>query len=171
MSFIPEGFVPPRHFKAEEFQLVVLSPDLAERDFNAVRTSASEIRNVFGPKNDWPNAAISFEENYADLVRHEEEFNLRKAFAYSVLDPSGTEYLGCFYVKPIKSRRVADIRKQRFQAQAFLWLSVSAVGLSSAYVVSVLARWLREQWPFGAVAFPGRMQSWIEWEELANASS
>jgi hypothetical protein len=171
MSFVPEEFQPPRSFMAEAFQLVVLSPTFAETDFNAVRASASTIRNVFGPQNGWPDANITFEDNLADLVRHEDEFNAQEAFAYSLLDPSGARYLGCFYVKPIKSKLAVDFRKQKFQAQAFVWLSVLAPEVTVGHVVPVLARWLDEAWPFGAVAFPGRVQSWPEWEALAGASS
>lgn len=171
MSFVPPEFQPPRSFSTEDFQLAVLSPAFAEADFEAVRASASSIRHVFGSQNDWPDAHISFAENRADLVRHEDEFNRRVAFAYSLLDPSGTRYLGCFYVKPIKSKLAVDFRKQKFQAQAFVWLSVSASGLSIEHVVSALARWLNESWPFSAVAFPGHTQSWPEWESLAKDGS
>ena len=169
MLFVPSEFQLPRVFKTEGFQLAVLSPVFAQADFNAVRASAQNIRNVFGPQNNWPNENISFEENRIDLARHEDEFNRRVAFAYALLDPRGAQYLGCLYVKPIKSKLAVDYRKHKYQAQAFVWLSVLAPEHSVDHVVAVLARWLRDDWPFGSVAFPGRIQSWIEWEALAQA--
>ena len=170
MLFVSPEFQPPRVYKTEGLQLAVLSPAFAEADFNAVSASAQNIRNVFGLQNDWPNANISFEENRIDLARHGDEFNRRVAFAYALLDPSGTQYLGCLYVMPIKSKLAVDYRKHKYQAQAFVWLSVLAPEHSVDHVVAVLARWLRDDWPFGAVAFPGRIQSWAEWEALAHTS-
>lgn len=167
MPFVPDDFLPPTSFHAENFRLAVLSPAFAQQDFEAVRASASAIRHVFGLQNGWPDEHMGFEQNLADLVRHEDEFERRVAFAYALLDPADASYLGCFYVKPIKSKRNNDLRKQQFQAQAFVWLSVSATALSVDHVVPVLARWLSDCWPFGAVAFPGRIQGWPEWEALA----
>jgi len=154
---------------AEGFQLVVLSPAHAEADFEAVRASASSIRNTFGLHNDWPAADLSFEQNRADLVRHEAEFERRQAFAYALLDPRGAQYLGCVYIKPIKSKLAEDGRKKRFQAQVFFWLSVGTTEPSAGQVLAELNRWLQQDWPFKAVAFPGRVQLWSDWEALAFA--
>jgi len=147
--------------------LAALAPAFAQVDFDAVRASAPRIRNVFGLRNDWPASDLTFEQNCADLARHEEEFNRGVAFAYALLDPEGESYLGCLYIKPIKSRLAVDWRKARFQAQAFFWLSDAASGLSAELVLSVLSAWLHQVWPFAAVAFPGRVQAWPEWEALA----
>lgn len=170
MPFVPPEFQPPRRFTTASFQLAVLSPEFADEDFRAVRASASSIRNVFGPHNDWPDADISFEENRSDLARHADEFDNRVAFAYALLDTGGSQYAGCVYVKPIKSKLEVDLRKQTFQAQVFVWLSVLAPQFSMDLVVAELSRWFSQDWPFNAVAFPGRVQSWPEWEALAHAN-
>jgi hypothetical protein len=96
MPIISDNYCAPRQIQFTQFFMAVLAPQHADQDFEAVRASADAIRHVFGPDNDWPAADISFEENLADLTRHEAEFNDRYAFAYALLDPTGQDYLGCF---------------------------------------------------------------------------
>ena len=168
MPLVPSAFDPPRGASLDGFTLEVLGPRRAAADFLAVKSSATDIRHVFGPENDWPAADITFEQNHADLERHEKEFDRRDAFAYSMLK-SPTGYVGCFYIKPIKSRMAEDRRKALFDAQAFFWLSSEPNPLSATAVHAVLDQWLRDQWPFRAVAWPGRTQGWAEWERLAQA--
>ena len=146
--------------------LEVLGPRHAAADFLAVKSSTKDIRHVFGPENDWPSAEISFEQNHADLQRHATEFERRKAFSYAMLK-SPTQYVGCFYIKPLKSRLAQDPRRALFDAQAFFWLSSVPNALSAGTVHAALDRWLNDHWPFRAVAWPGRTQSWAEWAELA----
>lgn len=168
MALVPAAFDPPRRVSLDGFTLEVLAPCHADADFRAVKSSANDIRHVFGPESDWPSADITFEQNLADLERHAQEFERRDAFAYSMLK-SPTEYVGCLYIKPIKSRMADDARKALFDAQAFFWLSSVPNPLSATAVHAVLDQWLRDQWPFRAVAWPGRTESWAEWERLAQA--
>ena len=165
---IPDIFEPPRTHGFAQFQLAVLGPSFAEQDFLAVRASAANIRGVFGPNNDWPDANITCEENLADLTRHQREFDERVAFAYALLDTAGDDYLGCLYIKPIKSKRVQDSRKQLFQAQAFLWLSSMQTVLSDSTAFARLQAWVSESWPLASVAWPGRVQNWADWKTLAD---
>ncbi|GAB3254370.1 hypothetical protein [Chitinimonas naiadis] len=167
MSFVPDAYTPPAIARFKDFQLVVLAPQHADEDFRAVRASADDIRHVFGPENDWPDAQISYEENLADLARHEQEFHDRVAFAYALLDPTGSDYLGCVYLRRIKSRLAHDPRKQMFQAQAFFWLSSLHHTLLPTDVLTTLQDWLARDWPFHSVAFPGRVQSWAQWDAMA----
>ena len=161
MPLVPAAFEPPRRVGLDGFTLEVLAPCHADADFLAVKSSAEDIRHVFGPDNDWPCADISFEQNLADLERHAQEFERREAFAYSLLK-SPTGYLGCLYIKPIKSRIAEDRRKALFDAQAFFWLSSLSNALSAAAVHAALDRWLRDDWPFRAVAWPGWTESWAD---------
>lgn len=170
MPLVPSAFRPPRGGSLDGFTLEVLAPCHAAADFQAVKSSANDIRHVFGPENDWPAADITFEQNLADLERHEKEFDRRDAFAYSMLK-SPTEYLGCLYIKPIKSRLADDRRKALFDAQAFFWLSSVSTSLAQADVHAALEHWLSEHWPFRAVAWPGRTQGWSEWARLAQGTS
>jgi hypothetical protein len=168
MPLVPPDFEPPRCASLDGFTLEVLAPRHAAADFLAVKSSANDIRHVFGPENDWPSADISFEQNLVDLERHAEQFERRDAFAYSMLR-SPAEYLGCLYIKPIKSRIAQDPRKALFDVQAFFWLASVPTALSAATVHAALDHWLSDHWPFRAVAWPGRTQAWSEWARLARA--
>ena len=144
MQHLAENFIPPRTYDFGSFKIAVLSPQFADQDFHAVSHSADSIRNVFGPTNDWPDSHISHAQNLADLVRHEQEFNDRVAFAYALLDLSGELYLGCLYIKPIKSKLLHDGRRQLFQAQAFFWLSTTHTTLNVQDVLPVFQAWLSD---------------------------
>lgn len=166
------NFTPAERVALAGFRLEKLAPQHAEADFAAVRSSADRIRHVFGPDNGWPAAALSFEENLADLQRHAAEFEERRAFNYALFSADGQDYLGCLYLKPIKSRLEHDARRERFRAQLFFWLSEAGLKvLSEDAVLSTLQAWLARDWPWpaGTVACPGRAQSWPDWAALADA--
>jgi hypothetical protein len=158
MPFVPDSYTPPRVQRFAQFTLEVLSPHFAAQDYAAVTTSADAIRPVFGPANAWPAPDLGFAENLADLERHAREFAERIAFAYALLSPDGERYLGCLYIKPIKSTHAA------YDAQAFFWLSTLADrGDLARRVLADLQAWLKTAWPFKAAAFPGRTIGWAEW--------
>ena len=166
MPLVHSAFVPPDFAHLGDFTLEVLSLRHAAADFLAVASSKEDIRHVFGPENDWPDAQITFEQNLADIERHAGEFERRDAFAYAMLK-SPTEYVGCFYIKPVKARIAGDRRKTLFDAQAFFWLSSVQDSHSDPAVHAQLAKWLDDHWPFRSVAWPGRRQGWAEWALLA----
>lgn len=168
-AMVPASFDPPRTQWLPSFQLAVLGPAFAEQDHLAVRGSADRIRHVFGPTDDWPDANISWQDNLDDLVRHEREFADRIAFAYALLGLGGEAYLGCLYLRPIKPVRAGDRRRQRYQAQAFLWLSALQSAVTDAQALAEIRAWLAERWPFASVAWPGREPGWAEWEAMADA--
>lgn len=170
--FVPESFQPPETLSLPDLVLQKLAPQHAEADFAAVRSSAERIRHVFGPDNGWPADSMSFEENLADLQRHVAEFEERRAFSYALFSPEGQDYLGCLYLKPIKSRLEHDARRERFRAQLFFWLSEAGLKVvSEDQVLNTLQAWLARDWPWpaGSVACPGRAQSWPDWADLAAA--
>jgi hypothetical protein len=168
MSLVSHQFEPPETAALPGFVLRVLSPEFANQDLAAVTASADSIRHVFGPDNDWPSERIAFAENEADLARHAREFNERLAFAYALLDPHGVRYLGCLYLKPIKPKTGRDQRHERFDAQAFLWLSVLHQDVSEPEVQAALSEWLSAKWGLVRVAWPGHSPSWDEWKELSS---
>jgi hypothetical protein len=171
MSFIPDSYAPPQIFTSDSFSLEVLSPKFAVQDFASVTASANAIRHVFGPANGWPDPHMSAAENLADLARHAREFFSRQAFAYAILSHDQETYLGCLYIKPIKSRIENDLRKSAYGAQAFFWLdSRENTGNFAEQVLAELQTWLKEAWPFSATAFPGRTIKWLEWERMATGS-
>ncbi|QNM96195.1 hypothetical protein [Chitinimonas koreensis] len=167
MSFVPATFSAPREWRHPLFQLQVLAPIHAEPDYEAVMTSADAIRHVFGRDSDWPDPQMSFEENRGDLERHETEFEQDVAYAYAMLDPAGERYLGCVYIRPIKSRIEGDLRQQRYQAQTIFWLSSLHAQIDAQQTLDILKAWIADGWPFERVAFPGREIDWPTWEAMA----
>lgn len=165
---IPSNFQPPHAVRLPGFALEALSVQHAESDFAAVTASASAIRHVFGPQNDWPSTSTSFEENRADLIRHEADFNERRAFVYAVVGLDDQAYLGCFYLRPISASKGRDRRRNLYDAQAFLWLSVLHDRWTDAQVLAELESWLARQWPLKSIAWPGRKPGWADWYSLAN---
>jgi hypothetical protein len=168
MPFVPNAFDPPASASLPSFFLDVLRPSYADADYEAVTASANSIRGVFGPSDDaWPPPQMSYEMNLADLTRHEHEFHERYAFAYVILDKSRQKYLGCVYLKPIKSKTFLNQQQAQFTSQAFLWLSVLHEVVSDETVKFETANWFESVWGLSRVAWPGRTFSWHEWQRLA----
>jgi hypothetical protein len=172
MSFIPAAFNPPATAVLPSVFLDVLRPEYADADYAAVRASADAIRGTFGPGDEtWPAPDISYEENLADLTRHEREFHERYAFAYVILDHTKEKYLGCAYLKPIKSKTFRNQQQARFTAQGFLWLSVLHSSVTHEVVHRELTLWLEFVWGLPRVSWPGRDISWAAWMGLASQAA
>ncbi len=160
-------FSPAKTWANTDYQLRVLSPKFAEQDYEAVRASSEDIRHVFGPDNSWPSETISFEQNLADLIRHEDEFYEQKAYAYAIFDVEGVEYLGCVYVDPVKSTLENDARKTQFDAEVYFWLSSLQTQLTNDVLLASLKTWFAADWPLKKIAFPGREITWQAWQAMA----
>ena len=168
---IEANFNPPHSATLISFKLDLLCPKFADDDFAAVCASANLIRHLFGPSNAWPKPNITFEENLADLARHEREFLQKYAFAYALLDITGQNYLGCFYLNPINLAVYSNKKQTNFSAQAFVWVSSLHNTLTVSSAQAELSQWLAETWGLKAIAWPGRVQTWEEWQTLTNNAS
>jgi hypothetical protein len=153
---LSNSFQPPAFLKNSNFELDILSPKYAIQDYKAVTASASKIRYLFGPSNDWPSESISFEENLNDLIRHEKEFTERTAFAYAIIDKVGTEYLGCVYINPVESQINGNSSEPMCQAEVYFWVSTLQTSIKELELFETIKTWLFISWPFNHVNFPGR---------------
>ncbi len=96
---------PPPPPASDHFRLERLAPEHNERDHAAWMSSIDQIHATkgFAPGDwggdDWP-FEMSAEDNLADLVMHADEFDRGIAFAYTVLDPSTDDVIGCIYIDP-----------------------------------------------------------------------
>jgi hypothetical protein len=138
--------VPPGEAR---FVFEPLGPQHNERDHVAWMTSIDHILGTAGwdEHSDWP-MAMSLDMNMADLVRHAAEFEAGQAYAYSVLDPSVDDVVGCVYVNPDPSgpSGTAEVRS---------WVRVSHAELDVA-VATAVADWLRDGGQFTSITWPGR---------------
>ena len=155
--FVPAEFVVPQVLETDEFRLRMLTVNDVVKDYDAVMSSVAHCRQVW-PGGGWPDG-LTLEQNLIDLGWHQKEFQLRRSFAYTVVNPSESAVLGCVYVEPTK-RRGHD-------AVVFLWARQSelAGGLEDRLHARV-KDWIATDWPFAAVAFPGRDIAWEAWKAI-----
>jgi hypothetical protein len=157
--FVPKDFQVPEKLETERFRLRMLTVNDVVKDYDAVMTSVEHLRGVFGPRSTWPKPELTLEQDLIDLGWHQKEFQTRRSFAYTVMDPPESECLGCVYIVPT--------RKRGYDAEVYLWVRKSEVknGLDAALYNSVKS-WVEKKWPFKKVAYPGREIEWEAWESL-----
>jgi hypothetical protein len=155
--FVPTGFVVPATLETDEFRLRMLTVHDVVKDFDAVMSSVAHCRTVW-PGGTWPDG-LTLEQNLIDLGWHQKEFQTRRSFAYTVVNPSESLVLGCVYIEPS--------RKRGHDAEVYLWARQSelAGGLEDRLHAAVRA-WIAMLWPFDAAAFPGRDVAWETWRAI-----
>ncbi len=142
--FVPSDFPVPDGLAHSSFRLRMLTASDAEADYDAVM--ASEARLRAGSPHGWPREGFTLEENLADLVRHEQEFHDRVAFAYTMVDPDDTEVLGCVYINPTDPADEHD-------AQAYMWVREEHHPQLTEALFSEVDAWLKRDWPFTSVRY------------------
>lgn len=152
--FVPADFVLPRGLVTDTYLLEVLTPAVAELDYDAVMSSKDRLRDVFSANDRWPADDMTLAHNVADLRKHEAEFHAHRAFAYTVLAPDAMLCLGCVYLYPTTV--------SGYDCEAYLWVRTSTQHLDTVLHEDV-RRWLASHWPFERPAFPGREIPWPQW--------
>ena len=133
------AWVPPPPPRTDRLRLEVLGPAWVELDYEALMGSREHLRRTL-QWGSWPRANFTLEENRADLDRHLEEFELREAFAYTVLDPDGEECLGCIYLNPA--------RGEERSAMLAMWVIEPELEFDlDAHLLRTVVTWLEEEWP------------------------
>lgn len=156
MPFVPTEYKIPATFETTEFRLRMLTVNDVVKDYDAVMTSVEHCKTIWGGK--WPEG-LTLEQNLIDLGWHQKEFQTRRSFAYTVVDPSDTRVLGCVYILPT--------RKRGYDAEVYLWARQSelAGGLEDR-LHDAVKTWVAAEWPFGSVAYPGRGTPWEDWRAI-----
>lgn len=157
LPFVPTDFAVPVKLETDEFRLRMLTVNDVVKDYDAVISSTEHCKTIW-PGLDWP-VGLTLEQNLIDLGWHQKEFQLRRSFAYTVVNLSESTVLGCVYIEPTK--RVA------YDAVIFLWARQSelASGLEDRLYKAV-KDWVATVWPFTSVAFPGRDIAWEAWKAI-----
>jgi hypothetical protein len=155
--FVPSDFAVPATLETDEFRLRMLSVHDVVKDFDAVMSSVDHCKTIW-PGGTWPEG-LTIEQNLIDLGWHQKEFQTRRSFAYTVVNPSESKVLGCVYVEPS--------HKRGYDAEVYLWARQSelAGGLEDRLYAAV-KDWIATVWPFEASAFPGRGVAWEAWRTL-----
>ena len=146
-SFVPIDFVVPASLETPLFRLEPLGPQHNEADYAAWTSSIEHIRSTPGyPDGNWPDGR-SIADNLRDLRRHADDFDHRRGFTYTVLDPATADVIGCVYIYPDREdpQRASVqswVRASRAELDVPLWRAVGA--------------WLENAWPFERVSYDAR---------------
>jgi hypothetical protein len=145
--FVPPDFVVPPDLATEQFRLEPLGPQHNDSDYKAWSSSREHIHETPGWETSrWPDDR-SLEDNLGDLQRHADDFENRRGFTYTVLDPAAGDVIGCVYIYPDKedqhdARVHSWVRATRPELDVELWRAVTD--------------WLADDWPFERVAYAER---------------
>jgi hypothetical protein len=145
--FVPPDFDVPSLLETLLFRLEPLGPKHNEADYAAWTSSIEHIRRTPGfPDGNWPDGR-SIADNLRDLRRHADDFDQRRGFTYTVLDPATADVIGCVYIYPdADDPHCAGVqswvRASRAEVDVPLWRAVSA--------------WLETSWPFDGVTYADR---------------
>ncbi len=139
--FVPDDFEPPTSLTGDGFRLEPLGPRHNESDHAAWTSSIDHIRSSAGyPDGRWPPPeGMSLEENLADLRRHAADFESRKGFTFTVLDPVGGDVIGCVYLYPAEGDE-HDVSVQS-------WVRADHADLDGP-LADAVAAWLAADWPW-----------------------
>jgi len=140
-DFVPEDFEPPTSLATAGFVLEPLGPQHNESDHAAWSSSIAHIRETPGyADGSWPPVdGMSLEDNLADLTRHAADFEARRGFTFTVLEPGSHEVIGCVYLYPSASDE-HDVKVQR-------WVRTDRAGLDQP-LADAVATWLETDWPW-----------------------
>ena len=157
--FVRTDFTVPEVFETAEFRLRMLTVNDVVKDYDAVMTSVDHLKTIW-PGGKWPEG-LTLEQNLIDLGWHQKEFQTRRSFAYTVVNPSGSMVVGCVYIDPTN--------RSGYDAVVYLWARQSelAGGLETR-LYDAVKNWIAKEWPFKTVAFPGRDIAWDAWRSIPN---
>lgn len=160
--FVPADFSPPTLVETAGFKLVPLGPDLVKIDFDAYMSSIEHLQATFSRSTSWPHKDISDADAMADMESEQARFQSRKSFAYAVLTPDGKRERGSVYVSPSPV--------PPYDAMVRLWVTKADYDAGfDAELHQWVTRWVRADWPFRNVAYPGRAIDWPTWDAMVAA--
>ncbi len=144
--FVPSDFEPPTSLATDHFHLEPLGPQHNESDLRAWTSSIGHIRSTPGyPNGGWPpEGGMTTAENLADLEGHAADFETRRGFTFTVLDPRGGDVIGCVYMYPSKS--------PEFDVHVKSWVRADLAHLDAPLADAVTA-WIRKAWPWDRVLY------------------
>lgn len=148
-----DDFHAPAELRTNEFLLRPIVAADAERDYEAVMASREYLRPW--EQTGWPADDFTVEANRADVAKLERWHAAGERFTYTVLDPTGTQCLGCVYIAPTGAplfarKQIAAIDGARWSEYAVavhFWVRTSrlADGLDRR-LLDALGPWLEDDW-------------------------
>jgi hypothetical protein len=143
---LPPGFEAPAKLTHDGIEAHKLTREDLDDDVRGINASLELIRRTRG--GGWPAAAVTEEENFVDLVWHEQEFREGKSFAYVVRDAGGA-YLGCCYLYPMGQRTELTEELLHHDVDVSWWVTPDAYDRGDyVKLYEGLRRWVTEEFPF-----------------------
>jgi hypothetical protein len=160
---VPAEFKVPTLVETASFKLVPLGPELVKLDYDAYMSSIEHLQKTFTRSSAWPHKDVSDADAMRDMEAEQARFRKRESFAYAVLTPDGSRERGCVYVY---SSTVAG-----YDAVVRMWVTKDEHDAGfDAELHKWVADWIRKDWPFAKVAYPGRTIEWGTWDALVAAN-
>jgi len=157
--WIAADFQVPVLVQTPRFKVVPLSPALAKVDFAAYMASIEHLQKTFTRSTAWPHAGITDADAMLDMETEQARFTKRESYAYAVLTPDGSRERGCIYVYPSPVKG--------YDAMVRIWVTKAEHDAGfDAELYAWTTNWLKSDWPFAKVAYPGRAIAWGEWDAL-----
>ena len=144
MMLVPNTFDVPERLEHTHFLIRKLSARDVYLDYLAVMSSIDIILKTRG--GDWPTYNLTFEDDFIDLAWHQREFENKSSFAYTIMNKSETECLGCVYFYPPGTR---DKAPKEADVDVSFWVTKKAYE-NGLYPIlyATIADWLKLAWPF-----------------------
>jgi len=151
-GFYPAGVAAPQEKRTDCLYLRPLRATDVELDYEAVMSSAEMLRRW--SQSDWPVDDFTLAQNLADLQRHEREHIERKAFTFTVLNPQGTQCLGCVYIVPVRPEEIPLCEDAAYAADVGFWVRESELASAlDRHLLETLRDWFQAEWAFDRVLF------------------
>jgi len=152
MEFYPASVPVPQERRTSHLYLRPLRATDVELDHEAVMSSAAMLRRW--SQSDWPADDFTLAQNLADLQRHEREHIERKAFTFTVLNPQGTQCLGCVYIVPLRPEELPLCNDATFPADVGFWVRASELASAlDQHLLATMRDWFQSEWAFDCVLF------------------
>ena len=153
MTFGMVDFHAPDELRTEEFLLRPIRASDAELDYEAVIESKQFLRRW--EQSSWPADDFTVEANRDDMVKLERRHTDGESFAYTVIDPTETQCLGCVYIfpsdAPVFTRAqitaIDGARWSGYEAVVYFWIRTSRLADElDRRLLDALGPWLEHDW-------------------------
>ena len=151
MAWLPDGFVAPTRLDLPTgHHLRPIREADVDLDYPAVMGSRERLWSMYGDAWGWPPTTMTYEQDRADLARHEDEIGRGLSFNYAIFDEDEHELLGCVYIDPPDDPDAPAV----VAAIITWWVVDEQVGTElEAALDEAIPRWLETAWPFDAVRY------------------
>jgi hypothetical protein len=142
MSWLPADFVHPVRVEvAGGFHLRPIRSTDVDLDYPAVMGSQRRLWSIYGDAWGWPPTTMTYDEDRADLARHEAEIAVHESFNYALFDAAEAALLGCVYIDPPEGGDG--------DAVISWWVVDDRVGADlDRDLDAFVPRWIADAWPF-----------------------